>query len=362
MSVAVDNKQDMRFTRRHFLALAASAAFPSRMPHSNLRIVSRGVVYDGGPGIIAGNARCANGDLLVAFNTGGDLSAGQRVGIVRSTDSGRTWGAPETWFDSIFKRGGIEAGCSLTRLKSGRLLLPYADGFYLHPRANSSDRHALLFCPTSDDNGKTWQNRKAEGFEGLEAFAFGTVAELPNGTLLLPLWGAYDRQGVWGCGLLKSKDNGDTWGDYRAIVKERGDETPILLLPDGRLLALIRGYLPQDKTRPFHVSHSADGGDTWSAPRKVELFGTSPSMHLSPKGRLLAGYRSTREGGRCHISSSEDGGLTWKFELELEPPDGTWASGGYPAFENLPDGRLFVTFHTGKPPAWHTYYNVIEER
>jgi hypothetical protein len=110
------------------------------------------------------------------------------------------------------------------------------------------------------------------------------------------------------------------------------------------------------------VMSSRDGGDTWSAPRRVELFGTSPSLHLTSKGRLLAGYRSTREGGRCHISSSEDGGLTWKFELELEPPGGTWASGGYPAFENLPDGRLFVTFHTGKPPAWHTYYNVIEER
>jgi hypothetical protein len=348
-------------TRSEFLGLTASAALLTWRPDSHFRIVGKGVVYGGGPGIIAGNARCANGDLLVAFNTGGDLSAGQRVGIVRSTDGGKTWSAPETWFESVFRRGGVEAGCSLTRLKSGRLLLPYADGFYLHPRTTNHDRHALLFCPTSDDNGRTWQNRGAESYEGLEAFAFGIVAELPGGTLLLPLWGAYDRQGVWGCGLLKSKDNGKTWGDYRAIVKERGDETPILLLPDGRLLALIRGYLPDDKARPFHVSHSSDGGDTWSAPRRVELFGTSPSLHLTPKGRLLAGYRSTLEGGRCRVSSSEDGGLTWKMELELETPDGIWASGGYPAFENLPDGRIFVTFHSGKPPAWHALYNVLTE-
>jgi hypothetical protein len=347
--------------RREFLALSTAAAILPIPPESRLRIVRKGVVYDGGPGIIAGNARCSNGDLLAAFNTGGDLSTGQKVGIVRSTDGGRTWGAVETWFESIFKRGGIEAGCSLTRLKSGRLLLPYADGFYLYPRGNSSNRHALLFCPTSDDNGKTWSNRRAEGYEGLEAFAFGTVVELPNGTLLLPLWGAYDRQGVWGCGLLKSKDNGSTWADYRPIVKERGDETPIILLPDGRILALIRGYTPDDKSRPFHVSHSADGGDTWTTPRKVDLFGTSPSLHLTAKWMLLAGYRSTLEGGRCHISSSDDGGLTWKFELELEPPNAVWASGGYPAFENLPDGRSFVTFHSGKPPAWHTLYNVLEQ-
>src|SRR5689334_5272939 len=92
------------------LALIAAASSAASAEERRLRVVARGVVYGGGPGIIAGNARAANGDLLVAFNTGGDLSAGQRVGIVRSRDEGRTWSSVETWFDSVFKRGGIEAG------------------------------------------------------------------------------------------------------------------------------------------------------------------------------------------------------------------------------------------------------------
>lgn len=347
----------MSLTRREFLASVAAVAVQA--PSSSFRIVRKGTVYDGGPGIISGNCRCKNGDLLVAFNTGGDLSAGQRVGIVRSRDGGKSWSKPEHWFESIFKKGGIEAGCSLTCLSSGRILLPYADGFYLRPGKNY-DRHALLFCPVSDDDGRNWRNAKAEAYEGLEAFAFGTVVELPGGRLLMPLWGAYEKQGVWGCGVLKSKDGGIAWSDYRPIAREHGDETPILRLPDGRLLALIRGYT-EDKTRPFHVSWSEDRGDTWSAPLKVNLFGTSPSLHLTPRGRLLAGHRSTLEGGRCHISSSVDGGRAWQFELELEPTDGKWDYGGYPAFENLPDGRVFVTFHTGKPPGWHTLYNVLDE-
>ncbi len=344
--------------RRTFLLGAAAAATPSSAA-ARFRLVSKGVVHDRGPALIAGNALTRDGELLVAYNTGGDLSPGQRAAIVRSRDGGKTWTGPETEFESVFTRGGIEAGCSLTCLKSGRLLLPYADGFYLYPgKKGNYDRHALLFCPFSDDGGRTWRGRKAQAYEGLEAFAFGTVVELPGGVLLLPLWGAYDRQGVWGAGLVKSRDGGETWGDWRSIVREHGDETPIALLPDGRVLALIRGYT-QDRERPFHVAHSADGGGTWTSPVRVDLNGTSPALHITSKGTLLAGYRSTLPGANCHVASSADGGLHWNFEFELALPHGEWERGGYPAFENLPDGRLFVTFHNGRP-GWYVAYNILE--
>jgi hypothetical protein len=346
--------------RRDFLSGAGlTLAGPARSASGRFRIAGKGIVYNRGPALIAGNCLTRSGDLLVAFNTGGDLGPGQRAVLVRSTDGGRTWGEPEHQFDSIFTRGGIEAGCSLTCLRSGRLLLPYADGFYLHPGTKSYDRHALLFCPYSDDNGRTWRGRKAQCYEGLEAFAFGTVVELAGGALLLPLWGAYDRQGVWGAGLVKSRDGGETWGDWRPIVRDHGDETPIVLLPDGRVLALIRGY-SNSPERPFHVAHSSDGGDTWTAPVKVNLNGTSPSLHVTRKGTLLAGYRSTLKGANCQVASSADGGLTWKFELEFELPHGEWHLGGYPAFENLPDGRIFATFHNGSP-GWYVAYNLLEE-
>lgn len=292
--------------------------------------------------------------------TGGDLSAGQRTRLVRSRDGGITWGEPELEFESLFTRGGIEAGCSLTRLRSGRMLLPYADGFYLHrEQKGNDDRHALLFCPYSDDAGRTWVGRKAQAFEGLEAFAFGRVVELPDETLLLPLWGAYDRQGVWGSGVLKSRDSGVTWGDWRSIVREHGDETPIIRLADGRILALIRGYV-SEPSRPFHVAHSRDGGATWSAPVRVNLNGTSPSLHITTKGTLLAGYRSTLPGANCHVASSSDGGLSWTFELELALPRGEWHSGGYPVLENLPGGKILATFHN-RQPNWYVAYNILEE-
>ncbi len=332
-----------------------------------VKVVEKGVVYDKSAAIIAGVCRCKNGDLLVSYNTGGDLSPGESVGLVRSTDGCKTWSSrPEIMIESVFKKGGIEAGCSLTCLSNGRLLLPYADGFYLHRNLKDNyDRFALLFCLTSDDNGHTWQNGKAQSYDGLEGFAFGKVVELPGGKLLLPLWGARDRRDTYSSGVVQSRDNGDTWSDYRVIGPDHGDETSIVLLPDRRVLALIRGYA-LDPTRSFHVGYSSDGGETWTVPKKVNLIGTSPAVHLTPKGLLLAGYRSTLgkpTDGRCHISSSLDNGQTWDFETELQLTHGVWAWGGYPAFANLADGRILVTFHDGPPRLpWYTAYNILAEQ
>lgn len=322
-----------------------------------LKVIEKGIVHNSGPALIAGVCRTREGELLVGFNSGGDLSAGQWAGVVRSRDRGRTWGGVEARFESVFLRGGVEAGCSLTRLASGRLLMPYADGFYLHPKTDNYDRRALLFCPLSDDGGRSWTNTRAQGYEGLEAFAFGRVVELPDGELLLPLWGAYEKQGLWIPAVLRSADGGQTWKDWRPIA-DHGDETPIALLPDGRVLALLRDYTLDDKARPFHVSHSEDGGRTWSGPRRVELCGTSPSLHVTRDGLLLAGYRSTLPGCNCHLAASADGGLTWKFELELELPQGQWHYGGYPVVEDLPDGSLIAVFHNADP-SWHVAYNII---
>lgn len=325
-----------------------------------LHVVDQGVVLDSEPAIIAAVVRASNHDLLCACNSGGDLGPGQYGSVVRSCDGGRSWGPAEHRFESVFRGGGVEIGCSLTRLANGRLLLPYADGFYLHPGTQDYERRALLFCPYSDDNGHTWQGRRAQPYEGLEAFAFGQVAECDDGTLLLPLWGAYRTPSPWVPAVLRSTDGGVSWGDWCPIAAH-GDETPIVALPDGRVVALLRDWAPDDPTRPLHVSWSADRGRTWTEPVPTGICGTSPSLHLSPQGCLYAGFRSTLPGCNCHVASSRDGGATWRWELELERVRGEWSYGGYPVLEDLPDGRLIAVFHNGTPPDWHVYYNVLTE-
>jgi len=322
-----------------------------------LHVVASGIVQDRAPALIAGVCRTACGDLLVCYNSGGDLSPGQTAALVRSADGGRTWGEPETRFASVFARGGVEAGCSLSRLSSGRLILSYADGFYLHPGTDNYDRRALLFCPVSDDGGHTWSGRQAQDYEGLEAFAFGRIVQLRGGDLLLPLWGAYQQQGKWIPAVLHSPDGGETWKGWSPIA-DHGDETPVVLLPDGRVLALLRDYTLSDPRRPFHVAWSEDGGESWSAPWQVALCGTSPSLHVTADGRLFAGYRSTEPGGNCRLATSADGGRSWESVLELRLPHGQWHYGGYPVLEDLPDGRLLAVFHN-RDPEWYVGYNIL---
>jgi hypothetical protein len=323
-------------------------------------VIDKGTVFDREPAIIAGIVRAANGDLLCAFNSGGDLGPGQYGSLVRSVDLGRTWGDPERTFSSVYRGGGVEIGCSLTRLASGRLLLPYADGFYLHPGTTDYERRALLFCPYSDDHGRTWQGCQAQPYEGLEAFAFGQVAELRPDDLLLPLWGAYRAPSPWIPAVLRSADGGVSWGQWTPIA-DHGDETPVVALPDGRAMALLRDWVADDPARPLHGAWSSDAGRTWTPPQRLNLGGTSPSLHLSANGRLYAGFRSTLPGCNCHVASSGDGGVTWQWELELELVAGEWSYGGYPVLEDLPDGRLIVVFHNGTPPDWHVYYNVLAD-
>lgn len=323
-----------------------------------MQVVETGIVHDKSSALIAGVCKSAGGDLLLVYNSRGDLSAGEQAFVVRSQDQGRTWGDPETSFESIFVEGGIEAGCSLSCLPDGRLLLPYTDGFYLHPKTDNYDRRTLLFCLTSDDEGRSWGNRRAQRFAGLEAFAFGKIISLSDGKLLLPLWGTLDVHGTCNPGVLKSTDRGETWSDYRSIA-QRGNETPIVLLPDDRIMALLRGFT-DEPNYPLHIAYSDDAGNTWTVPRKTSVEGTSPSLHITSKGTLLAGYRSTQESGNCRVAVSADLGATWDLALELELPHGTWDYGGYPVFENLASGDIFVSFHNAVP-TWYVAYNILQE-
>src|SRR2546425_935557 len=96
----------------------------------SLKVVAKGFAYNQSTAAVVGVCQCKNGDLLVAYNTYTDLSPSERIALVRSHDGGRTWTKPEAFFESVFKDGGVEAGSSLTRLANGRVLLPYADGYF----------------------------------------------------------------------------------------------------------------------------------------------------------------------------------------------------------------------------------------
>lgn len=159
--------------------------------------------------------------LLATRNLGQDheseIIAGSSEGtrtvwILRSTDHGHTWSAPEditastklphwTWYAT-----GPGAGIQLQRgLHAGRLVIPCD-----HIEAESKRYYSHVIF--SDDGGATWQRGGSSPQDQVNECE---VVELEDGRLLLNMRN-YDRaqrtrQQVW------SSDGGATWRDQRHI-------------------------------------------------------------------------------------------------------------------------------------------------
>lgn len=111
-----------------------------------------------------------------------------------------------------------------------------------------------------------------------------------------------------------------------------------------------------------HLIRSTDGGQTWSAPVRVnddpagtrafQWFGT---MSISPNGRLDAIWNDTRASADSTVSalyyaSSFDGGVTWSANEQASP---TWNSSlGWPNQNKIGDYYHMVSDAGGADLAW----------
>lgn len=346
-----------------------------------LKVVSSFVIM---PGVYPGVTRAANGDLLATTASK----------VCRSTDGGKTWSAPEELHipPKLGVPVGQNASLGITTLKDGTILWPLNEEKVNQP---FTDRECRLYTLRSEDHGKTWTQLEPVTIDLREAWAYGKIVELPDGTLLLPVWGMRVLGERWRAGLLKSRDKGRTWGDHRTIAwdpyaggrEDNGfNETTLARLPSGEILALLRqqqvGYYPDERPKEysepaqeFYRSFSRDGGDTWSLPQRLTLRGTSPALHVSPSGALMLGYRDTQQSPDDQkprglaVRLSVDKGATWINEIQLVDPergdDDRASYVGYPDFEDLPDGKILVVFYSGKGKGTDRSFriigNVIEE-
>jgi hypothetical protein len=228
-----------------------------------------------------------------------------------------------------------------------------------------------------------------------EPFAYGGIIELKNGDVLCPIWGKRTSEEPWRSSVVRSRDGGITWGEYRTIAydphappesrapdqvlsshcnvsylaeKKQNEpelhcagfnETSLLELPDGRVLAILRQQGVQGGRRELYRCISSDQGHTWSSPTRLDVWGTSPSLHLHPNGTIMMGYRNHLgnpqglESPGVGVSVSRDAGETWSEHFMLEDPNGYQYlqefEAGYPAFLTMRDGSIMVVFYSFDP-------------
>ena len=170
-----------------------------------------------------------------------------------------------------------------------------------------------------------------------------------------------------------SDNNGKTWTRGKSVLEVRSQdgrrcaaqEPGVVELKDGRILMWIR----TDAGRQY-MCHSADRGETWSAPQPSALVAplAPASIKRLPTGDLLAvwndhtnrpdearkspkwanGRRTplttaiSRDEGRTwmHVRNLEDSPVGWYCYIALQPLDDGTVLFGYCAYKNLAHSRL----------------------
>ena len=146
--------------------------------------------------------------------------------------------------------------------------------------------------------------------------------------------------------VVRSRDGGITWGDQTRIPIDDGDETCLLALPSGVVLAGVR-VSGARVTERIYVMSSSDGGRSWSEPRRVTDTTQIPGdmIHLAD-GRVLLtfGHRTSPYGVRALVSRDE--GETWDHDNTIIlVADSVRADCGYPSSAQLDDGSIFTAYY-----------------
>ena len=277
-----------------------------------------------------------------------DFHVGQRgrLSAVLSDDGGESW----SYAIPIDPQGPDDRNAAVGVLPDGSLLCAFyrADCYENGSYQGDRGRPFGVVLSRSADGGETWS--AAEPIPSLAArhfSAFGRIAVLPNGDLLLPVYGSGDRAGDGGNGLgqsewVRSQDGGYTWSDP-LVIAPRYNETSILPLPDGRLLAATRS----DDKGDIGTCVSSDGGITWTAPQTL----TAPREHppdllLLADGRVLLTYgrRIAPFGVRAMVS--HDLGTSWATDQKIVlAADPTSTDCGYPSSVQLTDGSILTAYY-----------------
>jgi len=211
----------------------------------------------------------------------------------------------------------------------------------------------------SADGGHTW--KKASGFPAAEAgwteyIPFGDIWKGNDGVLHTSCYqGQYRdptksfRTKGWRSWFFTSDDDGRTW-KRGSIIGARHNETDVFPLGNDNWLAAAR-------IDRMELLRSTDNGKSWGKPAPVtdrnEINGHL--MRLND-GRLLLSY-GVRVPGRRGVcaKTSFDEGKSWSQPVRLSDSVGN-ADCGYPSSVQLKDGKIVTAWYSKQTPDHDGYH------
>lgn len=320
--------------------------------------------------------RTRTGDLLVSFRRAGGFSLeavrqgkydhvdkGARIALAHSQDAGRSWELARIF--PVYDEECGEQDPSIAELRDGRLMI----NFFRWRVVPAAEKHRLRYPArqqidgswsdvegpwvlTSCDGGTAWDEQPTlvDSAPLLRAGTSDAVLELPNGTLLMGIYGADYGSSICRSYVVRSTDQGQTWNSPSLIAHDPEghisfEEPALVRLPGGRLVAIVRSGEPGNY-RYLYQTISDDNGHTWTSLHETPMWGHPAHLLSLGDGRLLCSYGYRRPPFGIRACLSPDSGLTWDMAHEyVLRDDGGSRDAGYPSSVQLLDGMLITVYY-----------------
>ncbi len=276
-----------------------------------------------------------------------------RLDWIYSEDGGKTWSKHKIIVDSEYD----DRNPALGQMSDGTIVMAYAEASTYNEKGefDTSVGAYTMYYVLSKDNGKTWSEKiPLPPIPIKNGSPYGRIITLPDGTALMPIYGDYDKdykgpvsvpEGTrYISGIIRSKDNGKTWDDFSIISATDHNETAIIYLPDGRLLAMMRTY----KDGSLEQCESTDFGYSWSKPMPVTRANQHPAdLCLLQNGKILLVYGNRIKPYGVGAMLSHDMGKTWNRDKRFMIG---WTSlntdCGYPSAVQMDDGTIVTMYYS----------------
>ncbi|MDP7020692.1 MAG: sialidase family protein [Pirellulaceae bacterium] len=350
-----------------FVHTTCRGAAPSAKVDKPQVITRRPHIYHGWPTV----AQRANGELLLVCSGGREAHVCPfgRVELFRSSDRGSSWSWPRTLIDGPIddRDAGVLETAKGTLLATTFTSLAYepilkraiADSKQeketfsaeklerwqsVQRRLNADGRQSALgvWMARSDDGGFSW----SKPYRCEVNSPHGPI-NLSDGRMLYAgkaLWTKDNRVGV-----CDSKDDGRTWRWLATIPTRPGDdhknyhELHAVEAAEGRLIVHIRNHNTKH-SRETLQTESTDGGQTWTTPHTIGVWGLPSHLLRLNDDRLLMSYGHRRApfGNQARISSNN--GESWSDPI-LISGDGAAGDLGYPSTVQFEDASLLTVWY-----------------
>ncbi len=291
---------------------------------------------------------------IAAVVESGDFHVGERgrLDLVVSTDGGESWSAART----IMDEGPDARNQAFLALSDGTLLVAYVHAAYLNGRFDPARGYEKIHLIRSSDEGKTWsapQPVDTGAIRGPQFSPYGKMVETPDGTILMAVYAGsrLEKPESFSSWILRSRDGGRSWGDATRVAGG-SDETALLRLPSGKMIAMLRRSHPQGGGPSLWQTTSRDEGFTWDEPRQVTKQTQIPAdLLLLKSGRVLLtfGHRTPPCGVRALVSRDEGGSWDYDHQITLMA-ESALGDCGYPSSVQLDDGKIFTAYYVYESP------------